>query len=88
MTFYYLSEVERSFYRRIIRVSIFFLCLGLLLGLAGGYTYKALDSRYREEKMQQTLAQKRDKIADLESALGIKQGKHKPKAHGTEGKTK
>jgi hypothetical protein len=80
MTFYYLSEVERSFYRRIIRVSIFFLCLGLLLGLAGGYTYKALDSRYREEKMQQTLAQKRDKIADLESALGIKQGKGKPKS--------
>jgi len=88
MTFYYLSEVERSFYRRIIRVSIFFLCLGLLLGLAGGYTYKALDSRYREEKMQQVITEKKETIADLESALGIKQGKHKPKAHGNEGKTK
>jgi len=88
MTFYYLSEVERSFYRRIIRVSIFFLCLGLLLGLAGGYTYKALDSHYREEKMQQRLTEKRDKIADLESALGIKQGKHKPKSHGNKGETK
>jgi hypothetical protein len=86
--FYYLSGIERSFYRRIIRVSILFLCLGLLLGVIGGYTYKALDSRYREEKMQQTLAEKRDKIADLESALGIKQGKGKPKSHGNEGKTK
>ena len=86
--FYYLSEVERSFYRRIIRVSIFFLCLGLLLGVIGGYTYKALDSRYREEKMQQLLTEKKEKIADLDTALGIKQGKHKPKAHGNKGETK
>ena len=86
MTFYYLSEVERSFYRRIIRVSILFLFFGLLLGFAGGYMYKALDSKYREEKVEQRLAEKKEKIADLESALGIKQGKHKPKVH--EGKTK
>ena len=86
--FYYLSGIERNFYHRVIRASILFLCLGLILGLAGGYTYKALDGRYREENLQRLLTEKRDKIADLESALGIKQGKHKPKVHGNEGKTK
>jgi len=38
--------------------------------------------------MQQVITEKKETIADLESALGIKQGKHKPKAHGNEGKTK
>ncbi len=80
--FFYLSQVERDFYRRIIRVSILFLCFGLLLGVIGGYTYKASDSKYAHEKMQQTLAEKRDKIADLDTALGIKQGKNKPIVKG------
>ena len=88
MTFYYLSEVERNFYRRIIRASILFLSMGLFLGVIGGYTYKALDAKYEREKMQQVITEKRDKIADLESALGIKQGKGKPKSHGNKGETK
>ena len=80
--FYYLAAVERQYFQRLIKCSILFLCIGLLLGIAGGYTYKKLNTKYEREKMQQQLTEKKEKIADLEAALGIKQGKHKPKAHG------
>jgi len=85
---YYVSGLEREFYQRILKASLFFLCLGLLLGLGVGYTYKALDGKYREEKIQQLLTEKRDKIADLETVLGLLQEKHKPKSHGHGRKTK
>jgi hypothetical protein len=84
--FYYLAAVERSFYQRIIKVAVFFLFLGLLIGLGAGYKWKALDTKYEHERMQQQVAEKKEKIADLESALGIKQGKPKLKVHGHERK--
>jgi hypothetical protein len=85
---YYVSGLERDFYRRILRASILFLCFGLLLGTIGGYKYKTLDGKYREEKIQQILTEKRAIIADLEVRLGLLQGKGKPKTHGHERKTK
>lgn len=81
---YYLSGIERSFYRRIIRLSVLFLFIGILIGIAGGYGYKAIDTKYghdrnEHEKMQKELKEQRGRIVGLESAWGVRQGKERKK---------
>jgi hypothetical protein len=49
--------------------------LGVCLGV---YTTK-IQTTFNNEKIQYELKQKRDKIADLETALGLLQGKNKVK---------
>ena len=86
---YYLSGVERSFYKRTIRVSILFLFIGLLLGFAGGYTYRViLDDKDEHGKIRQELKEQRGRIVGLEGAWGVRQGKEKKKLYGEEGKRK
>jgi hypothetical protein len=84
---YYLSAVERNFYRRTLRACLFLLIVGLLLGFAGGYGYKAIDTKYghdrnEHEKIRGELKEQRGRIVGLEGAWGIRQKKEKPKLHG------
>jgi len=82
---YYLSGIERNFYRRTLRACLFCLFVGLLLGLTGGYTYRVvLDSKDEHEKIRVELKEQRGRIVGLEGAWGVRQGKGKPKSHGEE----
>jgi len=86
---HYLSGIERSFYRRIIRVSVLFLVIGLLVGIAGGYTYRVvLDDKDEYGKIRGELKEQRGRIVGLEGAWGVRQGKEKKKLYGEEGKRK
>jgi hypothetical protein len=76
---YYVSGLEREFYHRVIRASILFLFIGLLLGVCLGVYTTKIQTTFNNEKIQYELKQKRDKIADLETALGLLQGKNKVK---------